>query len=387
MKTYVFLLISLIITLCGCSQGAQKQKDQKAQVKVGGPCEGCEGIYEQAPSFDKLSWIDTLPDFREIGPKMVISGIIYKADGKTPASNVILYVYHTDQTGRYTSKDGQTGWAKRHGYIRGWMKTNEKGEYKFYTLKPAHYPGSNIPAHIHPIIKEPDKNEYWIDEYLFDDDKFLTTAERKKNRNYGGYGILELEEKDGILYGERNIYLGRNIPDYPLPIITGIQSGLELGDNCPAFDPFHISGPDAGKHVCPMCKYGYGQGIMIWFNDTHIDKLKNYTKILEGEMEHRGEKNLRVFIVYMNPSYKNNDAAGQKILQRKLKKWCNEQNLKKVALLWVPSPTDEENCGVFKINPKAENTVFVYKKRKIADKWVNIDYSDESLKSILKNFD
>jgi protocatechuate 3,4-dioxygenase beta subunit len=213
----VLLLFSSILAIHGCTQNnLARQKKSTAQVqKVGGPCEGCEGIYEQAPSFDKLSWIDTLPDFREAGPKMVISGIIYKSDGKTPAPGVVLYVYHTDQTGRYNSKEGQTGWAKRHGYIRGWMKTNAKGEYKFYTLKPAHYPGTNIPAHIHPIIKEPDKNEYWIDEYLFDDDRFLTAEERNKNRNYGGNGILVLREKDGLLYGIRNIYLGKNIPDYP----------------------------------------------------------------------------------------------------------------------------------------------------------------------------
>ncbi len=327
-----------------------------------------------------------MPDFNEPGPKMVISGVIYKADGKTPAPNVILYIYHTDQTGKYIAKEEQTGWAKRHGHIRGWMKTNAKGEYKFYTLKPAHYPGSNIPAHIHPIIKEPDKNEYWIDEYLFDDDKFLTTEERKKNRNYGGNGVIVLEEKDGLLYGERDIYLGRNIPNYPLPKIAGIQSGLELGDNCPAFDPLHISGADAGKHVCPMCKYGYGQGIMIWFNNTRIDKLKYFATMLEGEMEQRSEKNLRVFIIYMNPTYNINDAAGQKKLQAKLKNWCEKENLKKVALLFVPSPVHEESCGLFKINPKVENTVFIYKKRKITDKWVNIDYSDESLKAILQNF-
>jgi hypothetical protein len=53
----------------------------------------------------------------------------------------------------------------------------------------------------------------------------------------------------------------------------------------------------------------------------------------------------------------------------------------------VPSPVDEESCGVFKINPKAASTVFVYKKRKIADKWVNIDYTDETLKAILKELD
>lgn len=388
MKLASFIIFPVLLFVsAGCGQSTDQSPAKNSSQHVGGPCEGCEAIFELAPSFDKLSWIDTLPDFNEPGPKLVISGVIYKADGATPAPNVILYVYHTDQTGHYSPKEGQTGWARRNGYIRGWMKTNAKGEYKFYTLKPGHYPGTNIPAHIHPIIKEPGKNEYWIDEYLFDDDKFLTSSERKKQLGYGGNGIMALEEKNGMLYGERNIYLGRNIPDYPQPKIAGLQSGLDLGDNCPAFDPLHLSGADAGKHVCPMCKYGYGQGIMIWFNHTHIDTLKYFAKILEGEMEHRGEKNLRVFIIYMNPTYNSNDATGQKILQQKLKKWCLEQNLQRVALLWVPSPVDEENCGAFKINPKAENTVFVYKKRKIAARWVNIDYSDESLKSILKNFD
>lgn len=384
---YLFLVASLTITISGCTQTNSKEKNNSAsQIKIGGGCEGCEAIYEQAPAFDKLNWTDTLPDYFEPGPKLVISGIVYKADGITPAPNVILYVYHTDQTGRYTSKIGQTGWAKRHGYIRGWMKTNEKGEYKFYTLVPGHYPGTNSPAHIHPIIKEADKNEYWIDEYLFDDDKFLTSSERKKSENRAGNGILTLEEKDGILYGERNIYLGRNIPGYPLAKIAGIQSGLELGDNCPAFDPLHLSGTDAGKIVCPMCKYGYGQGIMIWFNHTNIDTLKDNLRVLESEMEKRGEKKLRIFVIYMNPTYKINDAMGQKILQEKLKKWCKDQNLKRVALVWVPSPVDEETCGAFKINPKAENTVFVYKKRKIAAKWVNIDYSEKMLDKILLSF-
>ena len=49
--------------------------------------------------------------------------------------------------------------GRRHGYIRGWMKTNEKGQYRFYTLKPASYPNSTAVKHIHPTIKEPGKNE------------------------------------------------------------------------------------------------------------------------------------------------------------------------------------------------------------------------------------
>ena len=200
------LFILLAFFGAGCASNAQK---------VGGGCEGCEAIFESPIPFNKLSWIDTLPDFNEPGPKMVISGIIYKPDGKTPAKDVVLYVYHTDQTGHYSKKGNEKGWGKRHGYIRGWVKTNEKGEYKFYTLRPAAYPGENIPQHIHPTIKEAGINEYWIDEYLFDDDPKLTSAERAKAENRGGSGIIKLQNKNGMLYGERNIILGKNVPGYP----------------------------------------------------------------------------------------------------------------------------------------------------------------------------
>ncbi|MEJ0106372.1 MAG: hypothetical protein WDO19_29200 [Bacteroidota bacterium] len=107
-------------------------------------------------------------------------------------------------------KDGRG----KHGYIKGWVKTNEKGEYKFYTLKPAPYPATNIPAHIHPVIIEPGKNEYYIDEYLFEGDPFLTASEPKRQELRGGPGIISLEKKKGILYGKRNIILGLNIPGY-----------------------------------------------------------------------------------------------------------------------------------------------------------------------------
>ena len=91
----IFFVISIIafISFSGCSQPANK----KNNVHVGGSCEGCEAILESPTPFKKLTWIDTLPDFNEPGPKMVISGVIYKADGKTPAPDVVLYVYHTDQ--------------------------------------------------------------------------------------------------------------------------------------------------------------------------------------------------------------------------------------------------------------------------------------------------
>jgi hypothetical protein len=111
--------------------------------------------------------------------------------------------------------------------------------------------------------------------------------------------------------------------------------------------------------------------------------MSDFAKTLEKEMISRGEKNLRVFLVYMNPFYKQNSPKGEEILGRKIRTWCNETGLKHVAMLWIPSPVDPESCGLYKINPEAKNTVFVYKKRRVTAKWVNIEYNNETLNSIL----
>jgi len=181
---------------------------------VGGRCEGCEAIDEFGDKI--LTWTDTLPDFNIPGPKMVIFGTVFKKDGKTPAPGVILYIYHTDQSGVYAKKGDETGWAKRHGYIRGWIKTNQIGEYRFYTNRPAAYPNRSEPEHIHITVKEPEINEYWIDSFNFDDDPLLTQSTRDMKQKRGGSGIIELSSNaQGLLECKRDIILGLNIPNYP----------------------------------------------------------------------------------------------------------------------------------------------------------------------------
>jgi protocatechuate 3,4-dioxygenase beta subunit len=381
MKMFFLFFMFYSIGLAGCTQSSES-KGQKTKQIVGGGCEGCEAVYESPIPFDKLINVDTLPDFNDAGPKIEISGIIYHRDGKTPAADVVLYVYHTDQTGVYPKKGNEKGWAKRHGYIRGWVKTDKSGFYKFYTLVPASYPNGKNPKHIHPTIKEPDKNEYWIDEYLFEGDPFLK-YEKSDRPPRGGNGIVKPVMKDGMLRATRNIILGLNVPDYPETAVKNIQSGLAIGANCPAFDPFHLSGVDKGKSTCPMCKYGYGQGVMVWINHTNLEQMNDFVKRMEKEMIQRGEKKLRVFVVYMNPAYNQNKEETYSSIQKKVKEWCEQQQLNKVAVVWVPSPVDQESSRLFKINPDARNTVFVYKKRKVAAKWVNLDYTQENADNIL----
>ena len=203
--------LNIIVLLICCFTNSFAQNK-----KVGGPCEGCEAIYENTVPFEKLPSFVELPEVSWDGKKPLgINGTVYKADGKTPAPDVVLYLYHTNEKGIYPKKGNEKGWAKRHGYLRGWVKTNQKGEYKFGSLRPAPYPGRDEPAHIHVTIKEPGINEYYIDEILFSDDPLLTSEKRAKLENRGGSGIIKIVDVGNMYKGERNIYLGKNIPDYP----------------------------------------------------------------------------------------------------------------------------------------------------------------------------
>ncbi|MBC7949341.1 MAG: intradiol ring-cleavage dioxygenase [Chitinophagaceae bacterium] len=216
MRFFLFLFL-IAMQLTACSQKTARpaaNKSDNKDIKVGGSCEGCEAIYESPIPFAQLDYVDTLPSFYMPGPKLDITGTIYKSDGKTPAAGVILYVYHTDQQGIYPKKADEKGWAQRHGYLRGWVKTNAQGQYRFLTTVPASYPNSTNQKHIHPTIKEPGKSEYWIDEYVFSDDPLLPEAERNRPNPVGGKGVLTTVMKDGMLRASRDIILGLDVRDY-----------------------------------------------------------------------------------------------------------------------------------------------------------------------------
>ena len=70
------------------------------------------------------------------------------------------------------------------------------------------------PDHIHITVKEPDKNEYYIDEIVFDDDPLLTKDKRERLVNRAGSGIVKPKLKNEILMVHRDIILGLNIPNY-----------------------------------------------------------------------------------------------------------------------------------------------------------------------------
>lgn len=219
------LLFAITFTACGqASRGETQAAPVPKPRLVGGPCEGCEAIFENT---GEPAWIDTLAGPEEPGERMIIRGVVFQPDGRTPAPGIVLYVYHTNAEGRYATRGDETGWGRRHGYLRGWMRTDAQGRYEMVSIRPASYPNSRVSQHIHPVIYEPVAGMYYyIDEFVFDDDPMLTNAERKRPDPRGGRGVVTLvKNRKGIWEGTRDIVLGLNVPGYPRPTGSRATSG------------------------------------------------------------------------------------------------------------------------------------------------------------------
>lgn len=211
MKTFISTIcLILFFFSCAPSQDHSGTHDPRL---VGGRCEGCEAVLEYGSR--KLGPTDTLPGYHKEGQKIKISGTIFQADGVSPAPDVILYIYHTNSKGVYPTIGGEKDWARRHGYIRGWVKTDDQGNYTFYTSKPGSYPNTGNPAHIHPTILEPNGKYYWLEDYYFEGDPFLTSRQLSPKAPRGGtLGVLKLSQEGELWVGNRDFILGKNVPQY-----------------------------------------------------------------------------------------------------------------------------------------------------------------------------
>ena len=380
---FLIFLFGMLSSCNGQTKTAEPALNNSGTKKlVGGGCDGCEIMFVGMPT--NISSVDTSLGWTENEQKLLVTGKAYKIDGRTPAPNVIIYYWQTDHNGYYSPKAGMDEQAKRHGHIRGWVKTDTNGKYSIYTILPAPYPKEQIPAHIHISIKEPNiDNEYYIDEFVFDDDKLLTNEKRKALENRGGSGVLRVLLKDDLQISEHNIILGLNVPNYPETNQTENKSGLQIGEDNPSFIPYHAFGPDKGTRTCPVCKYGRFHGVIYFVgNNPNWEDIKKWLTFLEKESVERA-KYLKAYFVYGNEKDFNIDRR-----QKELERIGNELHLKKVALTYVPSMTDTESeVNLNKINPVVENTFIIYRHRTIIDKFINMKPTEENFRIISSTLD
>ncbi len=172
-------------------------------------CEGCEGLAERDPA--KLGPSAQMAGPAEAGDRLVVTGIVRSAETGEPVPGVIIYAYQTDAAGLYSRGTPETEWSRRHGLLRGWVKTGTDGRYTFRTIKPAPYPNQTMPAHVHLTVGEPAKQPYYIDDVVFEDEAFVDARYRAAQELRGGSGITLLSRRpDGTWLARRDIVLERH---------------------------------------------------------------------------------------------------------------------------------------------------------------------------------
>ena len=213
------LFIATLNFLTDCN-GQTKTESNQNEIKtdknklIGGGCDGCELMYVGMPKV--ISSEHTSNGWDEGKQKLILTGKVFQLDGRTPASDVVIYYWHTDDSGLYSSNDQTPKQAKEHGKLRGWVKSDKSGNYTIKTSRPDAYPNDNIPQHIHLSIKEPDIiNEYYADLYFDDDPLYLKHKKKYGKLDRAGTEILRIVLDGNIQIAEHNIVLGLNIPDYP----------------------------------------------------------------------------------------------------------------------------------------------------------------------------
>lgn len=373
--------------LTSCN-GQIKPENRQNEIKadknklIGGGCEGCELMYIGMPK--NISQEDSSIGWTEGKQKLILTGKVFQLDGETPASDVIIYYWHTDDRGLYSSNNQTPKQAKEHGKLRGWVKSDKNGNYTIKTSRPAAYPDDNIPQHIHLSIKEPGiDNEYYADLYFDDDPLYLNHKKKHGKLDRAGTELLRVVIDSIVQIAEHNLILGLNIPDYPTKSKTYIQSGLNIGEDQPSFIPFHSFGPDNGTRTCPVCKYGRYHGIVYFVGDNpNWEDIKKWLKQLDIESIVR-EKYLKAYFVYGNS--KNYD---KKARNTELEKLGKELGLQKIALTFVPSFSDTESEAILnKINANVESTFIIYRHRTIVGKYVNLKPTEQNFKLVAEMLD
>jgi protocatechuate 3,4-dioxygenase, beta subunit len=337
-----------------------------------------------------ISNSDTSAGWQLQGKKLLLTGTVYQPDKTTPAPGVLIYYYQTNTDGRYIHKPEEkrsmapNNLGQTHGYIRGWVKTDADGKYSIYTVRPGAYPDGTELAHVHLTVKEPNEiPEYYIDDIVFDDDKLMTTKKRIKMENRAGTGVVRLIEKEQLSIGERNIYLGLNIPNYPQKAGSEIDNGKKVGEDIISFAPYHAWGPDKGSRACPICKYGRYHGILFFVgNKPNWGEIKQWLVFLEKESIKR-DKYLKVYFIYGNSAAYNKQSR-----QEELQKLGQELNIVKTALTYVPSFSDtESDMYLTKIDENNANTFLLYKRSNVIGTYINLNPNQENFNMLLKKLD
>jgi hypothetical protein len=127
--------------------------------------------------------------------------------------------------------------------------------------------------------------------------------------------------------------------------------------------------------------------VQVWVNTDEGQNVGKIAGALEKAMASSAGKELKAFIIFMNPK-----AEPEEALKKNLEKMAEEKKLEKVGLSYISGPKDPA-VALYRVNAdeKVRNTVFIYRNKRLESKLVNLVADkkgladlDASIQSVLK---
>jgi len=149
------------------------------------------------------------------------------------------------------------------------------------------------------------------------------------------------------------------------------NSGLNVGEMVTPFHPKHIAGPDKGTDTCPPCKYGAVPAVQAWVSPSEKPEVVvALAKTLSANVAANKAAELKGFMIMLTM------CAG---CEGKAAKFAENAKIDNLGIATLGFENEAVKNYKVSLDKEVKNTVFVYKNKKVAAKFVNLTDSKEDL--------
>ncbi len=162
-----------------------------------------------------------------------------------------------------------------------------------------------------------------------------------------------------------------------LPVLAiSPESGLRVGETVTPFHPTHVTGPLKGTDKCPPCTYGARPQVQVWMNGHDTKNLVYITRLLDREMKANAKSELQAFVIVLTDTPEETAKLLTAVADR--------VGTKDVALAYLSKKDAAVSAYKVNVTPDVSNTVFVYRDKKVSQKFVNLKGDEEGLGLLAK---
>lgn len=163
------------------------------------------------------------------------------------------------------------------------------------------------------------------------------------------------------------------------PKTAPLASGIDRGGMLPAYHPVHVAGPDRDTKTCPVCKYGARPAVQVWVNTDDLKNVAGIVASLETAVAAHKDRELKAFVTFFNHRGQSTEE-----FEQSLRQMAEKHGVKNVAIAYLPGGPKDPAVKGHKINTDeaVRNTVFVYRDRKVAARFVNLTADEKGLEQL-----